>query len=275
MSGNLYRISHSQVASFNRCRKQFWFRYLSGIPKPEETPNVAGCVGTGIHRAMRVLCETGDPECGARELEAYLRMPAHEIAGPGTEGHATAFEIFVRGCEAHDSIRSLDRWAELNTWAPWPKRGITVTARSDRVDRLAPEHFQIVDWKTGLYDLDDETDAQLDIGHLAARVSLGMRPATRVTAIGWNLRTGRQRVRELSRDDAVGTMRYYANVADRIRQTLEFEATPSVACAFCPWREQCPAAESVEEPDGVWFEEDWEGPEEPVESRAVPDQESR
>lgn len=256
MSGELFRITYSRVASFNRCRKQYWFRYLSGLERPEERITAAGCIGTGVHRALRILCETGDAECAAQELDAYLRMPVHEIVGPGTEANTTAVELFKRGCVAHASIDSKDRWAELDTWAPLKRRGVTVQARIDRVDRLASGQFQVIDWKTGRYDYDDNTDAQLDLGHLAIRIVRRLPREAKVTAIAWNLRTERQRVRVLSREHAIGTLQYYAGVAERIQQTAMFEATPGPACAFCEWREICDEAARVEAGEHDWLEED-------------------
>jgi hypothetical protein len=106
-------------------------------------PNVAGCLGTGVHRAMKVLCETNDPETAARALDAYLRMPAHECAGPLQA--RTAFDLFERGSAAHiDSERRPPGGTRMGAL---PSRGVTVTARVDRVDWLADGHYQIIDWK--------------------------------------------------------------------------------------------------------------------------------
>jgi RecB family exonuclease len=263
MSGPLFQISYSAVTAFNRCRKQYWFRKLSGMEAPPAVPNVAGCLGTGVHRAMKLLCDTGDPECGAQALDAYLRMPAHECVGPGTPAFETAFQLFERGCAAHASIESEDRWAEIDTWAPWPSRGVSVSARIDRVDRFGDGRYQVIDWKTGRYDFDDQTDAQLDIGHLALRVSRRqLQHAAPVVAIGWNLRTGQQRIRSLTGDDAVGTMRYYAALASKIQATTEFEATPGPGCTFCDWRDRCAEAAEVDARADEWFEDDepFDGP---------------
>jgi RecB family exonuclease len=261
MSGPLFQLSYSAVAAFNRCRKQYWFRKLSGLPPPPPVPTAPGCLGTGLHRAMKVLCETDDRETAARALDAYLRMPAHECVGPGTPAFDNAFQLFERGCVAHDSIASDDRWAELDTWAPWPSRGVTVTARVDRVDRFADGHYQIIDWKTGRYDYDDQTDAQLDIGHLALRVSRRqLEREAPVVAIGWNLRTGQQRVRMLTGGDAVGTMRYYAALAQKIQSTTDFEATPGSGCTFCDWRERCAEAAEVDASGDAWFKDEDDEP---------------
>ena len=249
MSDPLFRIFHSKIVAFDRCRKQYWFRYISALPRPPDIPNPAGCVGTGVHRALKTLCDTDVPEDGAHELDVYLRMPAHECAGPGTEAYASAFVLYERGCAAHASIVSEDRWAELDTWVPWDSRRITVSARMDRADRLASTHWQIIDWKTGAYDFDDLTDQQLDIGHLAVRTALRLPAATRVTAIAWNLRTGHRRVRELDRGDAAATMRKLAGIAARMQAVVEFEAMPGPGCRFCEWRPQCLEADAAEAGD--------------------------
>jgi hypothetical protein len=249
----LFRVSHSKVVAFDRCRKLYWFRYLSGEPWPPDPPNPAGCVGTGVHRAMKALCDTGDPADGAHELDVYLRMPMHACAGPGTEHYRAAFTIYARGCEAHASISGEDRWAEFDTWARWPAGGITLLARADRADRLGPGRWQLIDWKTGFREQDDLTDQQLDIGHVAVRVSKRLPADAALTAIAWNLRTGNRRVRELRRDDALGTMRRISGIARRMQATAEFEPNPGPGCSYCAWKDRCPGGD-VSVP-GDWEED--------------------
>lgn len=255
MAEHLFPINHSRAQSFFRCRKQYWFRYLSGLPKPPDPMSPSGIVGTGVHRAMRVLCDSGDADVGAAELDVYLRMPVHEVAGPGTEWQAIALAAYDQGVTVHNSIDSEDRWAEKDTHAPYRPGGVILGARIDRVDRLTPDHWQIIDWKTGRIDYDDTTDDQLDIGHVALRTSLRsvVRRDATVTAIAWNLRTGARRVRQLIRADAVATLRKYSAIAARIQANTEFLASPGPMCAFCEWRPQCPESDLHENPE--WDDE--------------------
>src|SRR5437762_9293767 len=97
MSNELFRLSHTKIVSFNRCRKQYWFRYVSGLEWPAERDTPAAMMGTGVHRAMKVLCETGDPTDGEHELDAYVRMPKHEAIGPGTAEHRLAVQLYANG----------------------------------------------------------------------------------------------------------------------------------------------------------------------------------
>ncbi len=262
MSGERFWVSHSKIAAYDRCRKQYWFRYVSGLPRPDDPMTPEGIVGTGVHRAMKALSDTGEPVDGARALETYLRMPAHEVAGPGTEAYVTAFGLFERGCEAHASIDSEDRWTELSTYIH--QRDVAISTRVDRADLLAGGRWQIIDWKTGRSDWDEATDQQLDIGHVTLRTVLQLPREAGVTAIAWNLRTGRRRVRALQRQDAAATINLLAGIAKRMRETTDFRATPSAGCRFCEWRGQCPEAEYIESGAYDWLDpEDLidEGPE--------------
>lgn len=254
----LFRLTHSKIQQFQRCRKQYWFSYVSGLDWPEQTDSPAALVGNGVHRAMQKLCETGEPEDGAHELDLYLRMPKHESAGPGTDHYPVAFEIYQRGVAAHQSIESEERFAEMDTWVPSHRRGINVRAKVDRADRLDPTRWQLIDWKTGKFDLDDAVDAQLDIAHLVLRTMLRLPKEATVRAVGWNLRSGEQRVRELTREDAVKTVDYLARLAQRLQQLTEFPATPGPQCTFCNWRSQCEEAATTERVGIDWLEEEWE-----------------
>jgi len=258
MSG-LFAITHSMVQSFERCRKQYWFGYLSGLERPEDVVSPPGLVGNGVHRALKTVCLTGDPEDGERELDAYLRMPAHECAGPGTEHYTRAMDLLRRGAEAHASIQSADRWAELDTWVPVHSRGVTLRARIDRADRLRNGEWQVIDWKTG-HDIDEVTDAQLDLGHVAVRTTFQLPSETFVSAIGWNLRSGQVRVRRLRSTDAKATVKRYIGIANRIRTTTEFAATPNRACGFCAWRPLCPAADAPAASEWDWDDDEDEKP---------------
>lgn len=248
-------MSYSKIACFQQCRKQYWFKYVSGEQWPEQRDSPASLIGTGVHRAMKVLCDTDDPDLARHELDAYTRMPIHAAIAAPSEHYATAFEVLEKGVAAHESIRSEGRWAELSSWTPWPARGITITTQIDRADRLAGGQYQLIDWKTGRWEFGEAIDLQLDIAHVVLRKARRLPRDANVTTIGWNLRTGEQRIRPLNRDDGVATLKRLAALGDAMRAATEFEANPSPACTFCDWRDRCPeaAATVIEEAD-LWLE---------------------
>ncbi|GAB4335396.1 MAG: hypothetical protein Kow0010_22870 [Dehalococcoidia bacterium] len=242
-----FRLSHSKIQAFFLCRKQYWFRYLSREPRPPAVPSAPGIVGTAVHRAMKALCETDDSAAAARELDTYLRMPAHEVAGPGTEPYNEAFDLLLAGCDAHQTLmeHSQDRYAELSATVLWRHGGVSLRARIDRADRIDDGRWVIVDWKTGSFDDDDTTDQQLDIGHLALRTQRRLARHETVRAIAWNLRTGHQRIRELTRDDAAGMLDSLSALARRMQEVTEFPAMPNPLCRYCEWLPGCPEGQDA------------------------------
>jgi hypothetical protein len=252
-------ITYSKLNRFETCRKWYWFQYLSGRDQPQEKERTpANIVGNGVHGALRKLCLTGNPEDARAELDAYLRMDIHECAGPGTAAHDEAVLFLERGIEAHNTIDSAERWAELKCEAQTGRYQVRAWAAVDRVDHLNDGTWQLIDWKTGKWDEGEKTDQQLDIYHLIVRTSRQIKKDIPVTTIGWNLRSGTKRVRVLTRDDAVATLRFLGGFAKRLREMTEFEANPGSQCGFCPWREQCPDAANVPLMED-WLEDEGEG----------------
>jgi len=254
----LFKLTYSKMEQFRLCRKRYWFSYVSGEEWPPGRESAASLVGNGVHRAMQKLCETGDPRDGEHELDLYLRMPSHALAGPETEHYALAREIYANGVRAHESIESEARFAELDSWVPSKKRGINVRAKVDRADRLSAGRWQLIDWKTGRFDLDDRVDWQLDIAHLVLRTQLRLPHEATVRAVGWNLRTGEQRVRELTRDDALKTVDELGRWKQRVEANTEWPAMPGPHCTFCDWRDRCDEADLVEREGIDWLEDDGE-----------------
>ena len=251
MANGLFELHWTKVATFERCRKQYWYKYVRPDPWPEEVESPQLAVGKAVHRAMKTLCDTGEPEDGSYQLETFLRMPSHESAAPGTHWYELAVELYAAGTDAHHSIASEDRLSELNTGVPAKAQGVMVRTTIDRADRMGDGSWLVIDWKTGSWDPAEDTDRQLDLGHLALRT---IRPQLRedipVRAIAWNLRTGKQRTRVLSRDDARRTRDWAVRMAQRLQSTTDFTATPSRACSFCAWESECEDAE----PDLSWLD---------------------
>lgn len=243
---DLFRVTHTKVQSFLRCRKQYWFNYVSGFQYPDEEETAPIVIGNAVHRGMQELCESGDVDVARERVDAYLRMPKHEAAAPGTEHYDTAMEILERGIQAHESIETQRTWGELSTWAPWKSAGIVVMAKADRIDLLPDGTIQVIDWKTGRFDDPALLDDQLDLSHVAVRISLKLLPDQAVVAVGWNLRSGIRRERPLVRDDAQTAMKRAYGLAKRMQSETEFPASPGPQCVFCRWRDRCEEAELVE-----------------------------
>lgn len=265
MTGAGFFFSYSKLASFRRCRKQYWFSYLSGEPRPPDPPNAPGIVGKAVHRGMQLLVESRSPALARAEVELYLRQPAHEVAGPGTEAYENALRYFDAGVDVSAAIPAHTTWVERDLRHE-SANGVIFFARVDRIDLLEDGAYQAIDWKTGI-DRDDWTDEQLDIIHVAARSAAHVSRTAPMTTLAWNLREKLRnpdyvpRTRHLTRDDAVHTLTWGYAVAQTMRSTTEFDAMPGNQCGYCNWRPRCPEADmaartSWEAPDIVTADED-------------------
>ena len=65
-----FRLSYSKIACYQQCRKQYWFKYVSGEEWPPQVDSPASLIGTGVHRAMRVLSESDDVEAARARPDA-------------------------------------------------------------------------------------------------------------------------------------------------------------------------------------------------------------
>jgi hypothetical protein len=253
-------MNYSRWRSWDTCRRQYWYSYISKQEWPNDEMSPPGIIGKAVHEGMKYLTDSGDEEVGAQKMDVYLRMPVHESCGPGTDNYRMAHEYYARGMEAHRSLETIDSRTELESWRHFKEYGVRLRARLDRIDKVAENHYRIIDWKTGRYMPDLQTDMQLDIGHVIARIT---RPQLRSTgivdAIAWNLRTGETRIRRLTIEDAVITARLMGRLAVRIQREETFEPTAGPHCNICKWQPDCEAAQdaiSGRLPDEFYDDED-------------------
>ena len=118
-----------------------------------------------------------------------------------------------------------------------------VTGRVDRIDRTGAETVAIVDYKTGKPKSQEDADEslQLSLYALAAREAFGKR-ADRL--IFHNLENNTAVCTTRSDGELEAAKLRVRKVAEGIAQG-EFSPNPKYHCAFCPYRNLCPATEKV------------------------------
>jgi superfamily I DNA/RNA helicase/RecB family exonuclease len=121
--------------------------------------------------------------------------------------------------------------------------GTKLRGRVDRIDRLGSGGVAIVDYKTGKPKSQEEADESLQL-------SLYALAAKQV----WGHNVSQLIFYNLENNTAVVTARHDAQLKEaefRVQQAAEniaagiFTAKPSYNCAFCPYRNLCPATEKV------------------------------
>ncbi|HSZ64471.1 MAG TPA: ATP-dependent DNA helicase [Terriglobales bacterium] len=118
-----------------------------------------------------------------------------------------------------------------------------LTGRVDRIDSTGPDSVAIVDYKTGKPKTQDDADEslQLSLYAIAAEATLGKR-------------ADRLIFHNLENNTTISTARNHAELEEaklRVQKVAaavargEFPPNPKYHCAFCPYRNLCPATEKV------------------------------
>ena len=161
------------------------------------------------------------------QYELYLRQ--------GNEQLRQFFEA-ARGSAAPEVMETEHRF-ELQVGSA------KLIGRVDRMDRTGPDTVAIVDYKTGKPKTQEDADEslQLSLYALAARETLGKR-ADRL--IFHNLENNTPVCTTRTDTELEAAKVRVQKVADGIAQG-EFPPNPKYHCAFCPYRNLCPATEKV------------------------------
>ncbi|MBZ5667148.1 MAG: ATP-dependent helicase [Acidobacteriia bacterium] len=161
------------------------------------------------------------------QYELYLRQ--------GYEQLRQFFEA-ARGMAAPDVLETEHKF-ELQVGSA------KVAGRVDRMDRTGPDTVAIVDYKTGKPKSQEDADKslQLSLYALAAKEKLGKR-ADRLIFHNLENNTAICTTRLDGELEAVKLR--VQDVAEKIARK-EFPPNPKYHCAFCPYRNLCPATEKV------------------------------
>jgi DNA helicase II / ATP-dependent DNA helicase PcrA len=238
-------LSASAVTTYKECPLRFKLEREWNLPREVSAALHYGSAMHGALRtfydAMRFEREVSDEDlleqfrsalatasiADRYQYELYLRL--------GNEQLRQFLEV-AREAPQPDVIET-ERWFELQI------AGSKVTGRVDRIDRTGPDTVAIVDYKTGKMQSQEDADEslQLSLYALAARDAWGMRAEHLVFH---NLENNTPVF--TSRNDAQLEEAKLAvqDVSEGIKAG-EFPAKPGFHCAFCPYRNLCPATERV------------------------------
>ena len=202
--------------------------------------------GNVMHTVLKnyydALC-SGRPQSAEALLESFRAA----LANAGLEDPAQ------RRLYEKQGLEQLREFAELRAAEPPPQviatekpfdlslGGVRVLGRVDRLDRIAGARVAIVDYKTGAPKKPEEADdsLQLSLYALAARDQWGLEPERLAF---YNLDGNQEVATTRTPEELRAVEERVAEVAARIAAG-EFEANPGRHCAWCVYRELCPATE--------------------------------
>jgi DNA helicase-2/ATP-dependent DNA helicase PcrA len=238
-------LSASAIEIYEECPLRFKLEREWNLPRDVSASLHYGAAMHGVLRtfydAQRYQREIGDDEL----LEQFRSA----LASAGIADRYQ-YELYLRqGMEQLQQFLDGARNAPLPEVLETERRfelqvgSAKLTGRVDRIDRTGAETVAIVDYKTGKPRSQEDADEslQLSLYALAAREAFGKR-ADRL--IFHNLENNTAVCTTRNDGELEGAKLRVGKVAEGIARG-EFPANPKYHCAFCPYRNLCPATEKV------------------------------
>ncbi len=238
-------LSASAIEIYEECPLRFKLEREWNLPREVSASLHYGAAMHGVLRtfydAQRYQREIGDDDlleqfrsalasagvADRYQYELYLRQGREQLR---------QFFAYARSVQPPDVIET-ERRFELQVGAA------KLSGRVDRMDRTGPDTVAIVDYKTGKPKLQEDADKslQLSLYALAAQQT-------------WGKRADRLIFHNLENNTPVCTTRTEGQLEEaklRVQEVAkkiargEFPPNPKYHCAFCPYRNLCPATEKA------------------------------
>jgi putative RecB family exonuclease len=245
--------SHSRLASFEKCKLQYRYRYVERIRR--DVQGIEAFMGNRVHEALEKLFKDLQMERtpSLEELTSlyhrnWERQHSDKIRIVKKEYTADHYRKVGERCIT-DFYRTYHPFGDGVTLGLEEKLGIPLDEAGryrlegyvDRIVRIEPGVYEVHDYKTGnsLPSADDlENDRQLPLYQLG--VERKFRDAREVRLV-WHYLAFNHEFRSARDPGALETLKSKTlDLIHRVESTQDFPPTESALCRWCEYQEICP-----------------------------------
>lgn len=245
--------SHSRLASFEKCKLQYRYRYVDRIRR--DVQGIEAFMGNRVHEALEKLYRDLQMERtpSLEELTSLYhrnwdRQHSDKIRIVKTEYAADHYRKVGERCIT-DFYRTYHPFGDGVTLGLEEKLGIPLDEGGqyrlegyvDRIVRIEPGVYEVHDYKTGnsLPSADDlQNDRQLPLYQLG--VERKFRDAREVRLV-WHYLAFNHEFRSSRNPDALESLKSKTlDLIHRVESTQDFPPTESALCRWCEYQEICP-----------------------------------
>ena len=245
--------SHSRLASFEKCRLQYKYRYIDRIRR--DVQGIEAFMGNRVHEALEKLYKDRQMERtpALEELTSLYqrnwdREYSEKIRIVKSEYTADHYRKVGERCIT-DFYKTYHPFNDGVTLGLEEKLGIPLDPGGkywmegyvDRIVRVSPETYEVHDYKTGgsLPSAQDlKNDRQLPLYQLGVQAKI---PEARDVRLVWHYLAFNQELRSARSPDALEALKSATlDLIHKVEATSEFPPTESALCRWCDYQEICP-----------------------------------
>jgi putative RecB family exonuclease len=245
--------SHSRLSSFEKCRLQYKYRYIDRIRR--DIQGIEAFMGNRVHEALEKLYRDRQMERtpALEELTSLYqknwdREYSEKIRIVKSEYTADHYRKVGERCIT-DFYKTYHPFNDGVTLGLEEKLGIPLDPGGkywmegyvDRIVRVAPDTYEVHDYKTGnsLPSAQDlKTDRQLPLYQLGVQAKF---PEARDVRLVWHYLAFNQELRSARSPDALEALKSTTlDLINKVEATREFPPTESALCRWCDYQEICP-----------------------------------
>jgi RecB family exonuclease len=240
------RLSPTAIDRYRACPRSFYLADVVRVPR-DQRPSPLFVQGNAIHHALERFFGIAPDERSTEVLHQALRWawPQHRTPGAFTsreqEAHyGNAALAMLSGF--YDNFDCCAIPVAREQWVSMPLAGgVEVYGKADRIDRAAADQLEVIDYKTGRAQVDEEDlwqDTAARVYALGTEHRYGMAVA-RVRII--YLSSGTEARWDPEREDLDAARERLEDLIARMRQETAWEPVPSARCRWCPVALHCDA----------------------------------
>lgn len=235
------QLSQSRIAAYKQCPKKYWYRYIKGVKPSEHWPQLVkgNFVHDVLERWVKGILRDEEPKRCLQEAFKYFRY-SQCYQDFGIEKYVNEIIGWLRKLyEDYEARRYIPIAAEQKI--EFRYRGIVMTGRIDRVDRINDSTIKIIDYKT-VKDPQYLTQFQLGVYHMGAKYgSLKHQYGDKTIQVAYVLL--RHNVREqpytFTEEQLDGFLDEIEGAAEEIKTDTTWKPKPCKMCQYCDYFVAC------------------------------------
>ncbi|HAZ29534.1 TPA: hypothetical protein DCY43_02155 [candidate division WWE3 bacterium] len=235
-------VSYTQIANYETCPLKYKYGYVLKVPT---LPHHSLSFGTSVHNTLREFYQEeihfNKPIGAARLLDLYEKN--WEEAGYLDEAHKK--KRFSSGQEILKQYYDLEKDAyknvlELERTITLKLAGVKFSGRVDRIDRIAGNKVEIIDYKTGRMQEDKGANKNLQIALYAWGVRETLKYEPELLSLYYI-----EELKKLSAQVAFEDIEKKVHEVEGVVETMktgDFTPKPGKHCEWCDYNTICPFA---------------------------------